>query len=140
MLGLNPIAPVEHWGEVLSASDRSRLSREQFMNILVAELTNQDPLEPLKNQEFLSQIVQLQNLEAVSALTDGITAMRQAQEIVSASALIGKVVRGISEDGVFAQGLVESVSIRDGVVRLVAGGRTFTMAGVKEILNPNPEN
>lgn len=137
MLGVDPVSSsVEHWGKILSASDRARLSREHFMKILVAELTHQDPLKPLDNHELVNQIVQIQNLEAVSALTDGITAMHRAQEIVSASALIGKFVRGVTEDSKLGEGLVEKVSIHNGVVRLVAGGRTFTMAGVREIHNP----
>ena len=44
------------------SSASASLSREDFMNILLAEMSHQDPMNPVDNQEFLSQLAQLQTL------------------------------------------------------------------------------
>lgn len=116
-----------------SALARSKLSRDQFLKILSAQMSKQDPLNPIQDQDFIGQLASLQNLEAVSALTDGIRDMQKSQQIGAASALIGKTIRGTSDSKLPIQGVVSQVTISGSDVRLVVGGETVSLDNVTEI-------
>ncbi|MBI4578015.1 MAG: hypothetical protein HY722_17270 [Planctomycetes bacterium] len=116
------------------ATERSQISRQQFLDLLVAELVNQDPMEPLKNDEFMNQLVQLQSLESTSALTDGIRSLVLQNQMASGSALLGKQVRGLDDAGDSVTGQVQRVLIADGQVRLLVAGRPVALGRVQEIL------
>lgn len=122
-----------------SAVERSKLSREQFLKILTAQLSQQDPLNPIENQDFISQLSSLQNLEAVSALTDGIKGLQKSQQIGAASALIGKSVRGTTDLKTPIEGVVEKVTIKGSDVRLIIDGFPVSLNNVTEILPATPQ-
>ena len=72
------------------------LRQEEFLEIMIAELANQDPFEPMDNREFLGQLTQMQNLEASTEMTTSLQqlatsleALTFGQQLASASALIG---------------------------------------------------
>jgi len=44
------------------------LGQSQFMTLLVAQLKNQDPLQPLDNSEFISQLATFSSLEKLSSI------------------------------------------------------------------------
>ena len=54
-------------GPQVPESDRKVLGQEQFFELMVAQLQNQDPLKPLESNEFLSQVAQF---SAVSGIED----------------------------------------------------------------------
>jgi flagellar basal-body rod modification protein FlgD len=100
---------------------RSQLSRDEFYKIMIAEMSNQDPFEPLDNRQFLEQIASLQSLESTSRLTAAIDRLLFRQELLSASALIGKEIEALGEDGARFGGTVESLRIEGDTVKLVFG-------------------
>lgn len=114
--------------------ERARLSREQFTRILIAELSQQDPTDPVDNSTFLSQLVQLQNLESSAELTDGLKSFQRFVEMGSASSLIGKYIKGISDSGAQVEGIVQKVQMDPKGVKLVVGQEKLSLAGVQEII------
>jgi flagellar basal-body rod modification protein FlgD len=120
---------------VSSASDRARITREDFLKLLIAELSHQDPLNPLSNQDFVEQLCTLQNLEAISALTDMLYGMMKAQHMGAASELIGHVIRGGTESGDLVEGVVQRVIIEGRDVFLVVQGQRVNVEDVTEILS-----
>lgn len=117
----------------LSPIERAKLNRDQFMKILISEVSNQDPLDPVNQKDFLGQLATLQNLESSAALTEGIYNSTLFQEIGSASSLIGKQVRGVGDDGAPVSGLVDKVTVDGKTVRLMVQGRAMALGGVTEI-------
>ena len=113
--------------------ENSLLSQEEFFDIMIAELTHQDPLEPMDNREFLSQLTQLQSLDVLSRLADGIESLILGQQISSAGALIGRDVSGVTNGGTLVTGTVERVIVEDGVVFLGIGDATLPLANVHEV-------
>ena len=116
------------------ALQRAQLSREEFLGLLIAEITQQNPLEPLDNGQFLSQLVNLQNLETTAALEDGISSLGQSFRLTTASGLIGKQVSGTLDDGSETNGRVERVTMEQGSVRLWVDGNAISLDSVSEIL------
>lgn len=112
---------------------REALSQTDFMEIMISELTNQDPLEPMDNQQFLNQMVQMQTLEATTQLNEGIQAMLLGQQIASAGSLIGRQISGEDVNGIQVSGTVQRVMIQDGQTLLGLEDRLLPMSAVTEI-------
>jgi len=79
------------------SNDRSKtdLDREAFLKLLVAQLKNQDPLEPMKDVEFISQLTQFSNLEQVmktNTKLDELSMAAGAQASAQAINLVGRTV------------------------------------------------
>ena len=117
-----------------TATDRAKLSREEFFKILIAELGNQDPLQPMDNQELLGQMANLQNLEASASLTDAVSGMARFQEMSAAASLIGREVHGRDGEGAPASGVVERVRAdQDGVLLVLEDGTELRFGSVTEV-------
>lgn len=61
------------------------LGRDAFLNLLVTQLQNQNPLEPMADGEFLAQLAQFSSLENLEQISQDIAALREAVERQSAS-------------------------------------------------------
>ena len=74
------------------------LSGADFMQLLVTQLTNQDPLEPTSNEDILRQLSSIRDIELSTTLVDSLTALTGNQRYASAAGLIGKHVSGHAAD------------------------------------------
>lgn len=105
--------------QIYQGSDQ--LGKDEFMKILVVQLQNQDPLNPMEDREFISQMAQFSTLEQIQNLNSSIA-------LSSAYALVGKniVAEVLSEDGksndvIF--GKVDAVYSSSGDIFLTVGDR-----------------
>ena len=110
-----------------TAAGFGALRSEDFLSLMIAELQNQDPLQPASNEELMQQIATIRDMELSVTLTDSIrqladqqtavngaiTALVSQQRFGSASTLIGKYVHGQANHpllgSVSLEGLVRSV-------------------------------
>lgn len=120
-------------GAISQAKNRAAVSREQFLKILVTELTSQNPMDPLDNSQFLDQLVSLQSLEQTAAMTDSFRTFERFLQMSSASSLIGKTVKGLDEKGATVQGVVSKVVLDADKVQLVVGSKKVPVNSVQEI-------
>jgi flagellar basal-body rod modification protein FlgD len=95
--------------EQLASASRAvsnELGKDAFLKLLIAELANQDPLDPMDDREFIAQMAQFSTLEQMTNMTtalEGISSMEQ----YSAVNYVGKLVAFDYED---AAGTVQSVA------------------------------
>ncbi|MCC5903624.1 MAG: flagellar hook assembly protein FlgD [Halomonas sp.] len=78
----------------LSARQSDEL-RESFLTLLITQLQNQDPLNPMENAEMTSQLAQINTVSGIEELNstlEGITSQMDANQALQASGLIGKGV------------------------------------------------
>jgi len=101
---------------------KGEISPEQFLDILIAELQNQNPLEPMKNNELMQQMTQIKSLQATSDLVEQLTLLSDGMELGSAASLIGKLVSGTAANGQTVQGKVEGLIVENDTVNLVVAG------------------
>ncbi|WP_404376463.1 flagellar hook assembly protein FlgD [Vreelandella aquamarina] len=69
--------------------------RDSFMTLLITQLKNQDPLNPMENAEMTSQLAQINTVSGIEQLNDtlnGITEQMNASKMIQASGLIGNAV------------------------------------------------
>ena len=71
------------------------LGKNEFLNLLVAQLNNQDPLSPQDNGEFIAQLAQFSTVEGVDKLNTSMESMLsgyQSSQALQASSLVGRKV------------------------------------------------
>ncbi|PQO26261.1 flagellar hook assembly protein FlgD [Blastopirellula marina] len=87
------------------------LDMDQFLKLMLAELQNQDPLEPMKNSEMLQQIGQIRSITATEQLSTTLTNVLDGQNILSATTLIGGQVQALTNEGDVVFGVVTGAQI-----------------------------
>jgi flagellar basal-body rod modification protein FlgD len=117
----------------------SQVDLDGFVSLLITELQNQDPLEPMKNQEILQQISQIREIESNTRLTETLESVFLGQSLGTASNLLERTIVGLSDDSTTVTGRVDKVSIENGVAKLHVGEHTIPLKNVAEIL-PNGES
>ena len=104
-------------------NQRSQLGKDEFMKILLVQLSTQDPLSPMQDTEFIAQMAQFSALEQMTQM-NSVTTMNSAYN------MIGKIV-SFTVDGKEAANFVDSVfKGSDGMPRLQAGDYVLTMNDV----------
>jgi flagellar basal-body rod modification protein FlgD len=94
------------------------VNMDDFLKIMITELQNQDPLNPLENDELISQISQIRSVGATEKLTETLDSVLLGQNISSATNLIGAEVDAISDDNQRVTGTVDRVSVASGQPKL----------------------
>lgn len=86
------------FGAGYSASQSDNLGQVDFMRLLVAQMKNQNPLEPQNSADFMAQLAQFETLNSMRTMSRGLQVMQAMQELSSATAMIGKTVTGQQVD------------------------------------------
>jgi len=128
-----------------SAVSESQLDKGAFMDLLVTQMKNQDPLEPSKNEEMLAQLAQFSSLEQMEELNENIIGLAVLQQsnalmaqLTNSSSLIDKSVQYVDPTtGDELWGTVQSVKIEEGLAVLNINGTDVPLAGIIEV-GPGP--
>ncbi len=94
------------------------LSTQAFLDLMIAELQNQDPLNPAENEQLLNQIYQIRQIESNDALTNTLDSILLGQNVSSATNLIGADVVALTDEGERVSGNVRKVTIDGSEPRL----------------------
>lgn len=94
------------------------LDLDTFLDLMIAELQNQDPLNPLENDQLLAQISQIREVGATDRLTSTLDAVLLGQNVSSATNLIGADVVALTDEGERINGNVRKVTIDGGIPKL----------------------
>ena len=104
--GLSELFPTRT-SAAASASTPGQLGQEDFMELMVAQLENQDPTKPMDNFEFLSQIAQFGTVDGIQGLQKGfsdLSGVLSANQTLQAASLVGRKVVTESNLGVLGGG------------------------------------
>jgi flagellar basal-body rod modification protein FlgD len=119
---------------VAATSDRlNELTMSDFIKMMVAELENQDPMNPMSNTEMLQQISQIRSITSNDRLTSSIEALTLGQALSTASSLIGKTVTGVNTLNESITGKVDKVTIENGTAKLYVGSSIINVGNVTGI-------
>src|SRR4051795_13371632 len=89
-----------------------------FLKLMITELQQQDPLNPMDNKDMLNQIAQIRAVGASDKLTKTLDSVLLGQNISSATNLMGADISALSDDGQPIEGVVNRVSIDKGLPKL----------------------
>lgn len=94
-------------GTAQTASTKNELGQEAFLELMVTQLKNQDPLNPMENGEFLSQIAQFGTVSGIDELNssfDGLSSSISSDQGLQAANLVGRTVVVPADSAVLAAG------------------------------------
>lgn len=118
---------------------QGKVDQRQFLKLLTTQLTNQDPLNPIKDTAFVSQMAQLQTLDEQVRMTKELSGMRLEGQLQTSSAMIGKQVIGTDKDGKDASGIVYSTLVRDGKTFVeLANKQRIPLGNVTDVMEATP--
>lgn len=104
-MAINTVSPTA------SALQGNSMGMEDFMKILLTQLTYQDPLKPMDNQEFMAQMAQFTSLEQTQQLNEKITLLVANQAALQSVGLIGRTVDLAISNGATLTGTVTALSL-----------------------------
>lgn len=110
----------------------SELGKDAFLKLLVTQLSNQDPLNPQSDQEFIAQLAQFSSLEQMQNMSATLLN-------TSAYSLVGKQVIVSSTDSVGntkeVRGTVDAVTMQNGNAKLLIDGQTYSIDDLVQVMD-----
>ncbi len=105
------IPPSSTVSDEKTTSDLRDLDVGDFLDLMIAELQNQDPLDPLDNSEMVAQLGQIREISSTNQLIETLGSVFTGQNLSTASSMIGREVTAITDDAQEVEGKVERVSV-----------------------------
>lgn len=120
----------------------AEMGKDQFLKILIAQLKNQDPMNPMEDKEFIAQMAQFSTVEQLMNINTQVTSLSQSLSI--ASSMIGKEITwiqagakdsitGEAAEGATKKGVVESIVMKDGKQYAVVGAAEVLLSEITSI-------
>ena len=107
------------------------LGKDDFLKLLIAQLSNQDPTSPIENTEFIAQMAQFSSLEQMTNMSAEFTKLAGVFRVSEASSMLGKTVT-LNVGDTTTTGVVQAAT-REEKPRVMVGGRYYTMDQISAI-------
>lgn len=130
-----PPSGVESNADATSATDAFGLSFESLLQIILTQLTFQDPLKPIDNFEFVSQLAQFSQIQQTQNLNDKIDSLLASQTTAQATSLLGKTA-DIPAGQITLSGKVVAINFSNGEPRVsieTPDGQTINNISISSI-------
>lgn len=114
------------------------LDASDYFELLVTQLVNQDPLEPMKDTDFVAQMSSFTSLEQMKQLNEGFASFTDDQREISAHSYLGREVSVTHSSGLIVDGVVTAVStVRDEndnpKTEITVDGQQYDLSAVREV-------
>jgi flagellar basal-body rod modification protein FlgD len=109
------------------------LGQSDFLKLLVAQMTSQDPMNPQTNTDFVAQMAQFSALQASQTMEGDLSTLNSQQQFTQAATLLGRTVQVQTGTNTTAQGVVSGVQMVGGTPQLVIGGQLYDLSQVLSV-------
>ncbi len=110
------------------------LTSEDFLKILIEQLKNQDPSNPMSSDQLLDQVSQMRSLQSSIELSDSLKSLTLNQQLTSATSFLGKEVSAVvGTNNENYTGTVDRVMVKEGKTYLGSGTKEFELSKVLTI-------
>ena len=109
------------------------MGKDQFMKLLITEMQNQDPLNPVDNKEMIAQLAQFSSLEQMQNLTTQFSNYRRESSMALSYALVGQNVQLQMADGTSASGTVSQLYWKNNALQMDVGGTAYPVNNINSI-------
>ena len=125
---------VDRFNKTLTVNGRKNsqeLGKDDFLKLLMAQLTHQDPMEPMDNSQFIAQMAQFSSLEQMYNVSNGFTKMAQLMQSSEAAGSLGKRVE-LDVEGERIAGIAEGFT-RGEKPQIQVNGNFYDMDYVRAV-------
>lgn len=136
--GTKNVWPYYASGNTAASETKSKdgsLGKDEFLKILLAQIKNQDPMQPMEDKEFIAQMAQFTSVEQLTNMSTELKQLRQSMSL--SPELIGKSVNWTDKDSAGAEvqktGIVEAITFKKGVQYALVDGTEVTMDKLTKI-------
>ena len=120
-----------------SSAGKQMLGADDFMKLLTTQLTSQDPMNPMKDTEFISQMANFTSLEQMRTLSKSFETFTSDQKMSAAPAFLGRNVT-VKDAAGDVTGLVDSITLKNGKPAIVINGKSYDTNLITGIAMPPP--
>jgi flagellar basal-body rod modification protein FlgD len=111
------------------------LTSDDFLKILITQLQNQDPSNPMDSDQLLNQVSQMRALQSNIELSDSLKALTLSQQLTSAASFLGKQVTAPDANNQNFSGVVDRVVLQDGKTLLGIGNQQVELSKIVSVSN-----
>jgi flagellar basal-body rod modification protein FlgD len=116
-----------------SSSSGNTVDSDTFLTLLVAEMQNQDPLEPTSNTEWVAQYAQFTQVETMNEMSESMDLLR-ANSLVGKDVIM-KVTSASTGDVTYARGTVDYAEVENGKAILVIDGNKYALSDLDSVIS-----
>ena len=112
---------------------KKALEQDDFLKLLVAQVTHQDPMKPQEDLSFIAEMAQFTSLEQTKVMQSDIARLHADSRLATANSLIGRKLTLDGEDGGVIEGVVSGVRVEGGVAKVVVEGKLYELDRINEL-------
>ena len=119
-----------------AAPQTSNISMQDFLKVLLTQLTYQDPLKPMDNQQFMAQMAQFTSLQESQQMNEKMSTLISNQAALQSVGLIGRTVDIATSSGQTLSGVVTALSLAGAAPSksiTLQGGATIDNVGLNQV-------
>tara|TARA_B100002019_G_C21066749_1_gene496920 strand:- start:244 stop:675 length:432 start_codon:yes stop_codon:yes gene_type:complete len=133
---LSSITPLDQRSKDIQTQTQregSYMEMDDFLQLLTAQIGNQDPLEPMKDTEFISQMANIASLEQMQQFSNGFSKFADSHDDMVSQTYLGRNV--IINDGANkTEGLVTAVEKNEeGILHVIVNGNSYDPSLISKI-------
>ena len=117
--------------EVGKTASTTTLGKDDFLKILITQLTHQDPTQPMEDREFIAQMAQFSTLEQIMSMSEGISRVTGLINQSQAFSLLGKTVT-IRDVGELVTGKVTEIKGGD-FPQILVGEKYYDFTDIESV-------
>ena len=137
MASLNGITSAwTQYEDTIGKGPSNELGKDDFLKLLIAQLTHQDPTNPMKDTEFVSQLATYSGLEQQMTMNKNMETLIMQQSMTTAAqatSLIGSIISYTDEDGNYRMGQVAFLDITGGEISLILNDEYNTSVPYRDV-------
>ncbi|SFL78280.1 flagellar hook capping FlgD N-terminal domain-containing protein [Halanaerobium salsuginis] len=124
-----------------TTGDNNALGQDAFFKLLITQLQNQDPLNPMEDREFISQMAQFTNLEKTEKMYSLLEDKLSTNRVIDNSNLIGKKITA-NINGIDISGTVTGIKSNsdDVILAVLKNGSEIELKNINQVTEVPPED
>jgi flagellar basal-body rod modification protein FlgD len=124
---------------IVETNPFSYVGGAQFMQLLLAQLRYQNPLDPMQNEEMIMQLTQINSLQELQSINNALVELSRSSQMATASNMLGKTVTVSFGDGTTTEGVVTGISVIGNEVLLWLGEQMVPLSNVIKVVDTPKE-
>jgi flagellar basal-body rod modification protein FlgD len=101
------------------------LGQADFLKLMVAQLSSQDPMNPVSSTDFAAQLAQFSTLQATQSMQTGVASVQSGLAGLEANSLLGATVSLQTLAGQNVTGVVSSIQYQSGTPSIMINGQAY---------------